>query len=153
MSAGRLSTRVSRLSLGALALGLAGSGAGTAALLHQRAVVELDRLLLVAAQAGEQRPTWANGHHPAPVTVWSWDPAEPLPTPLVRPDEVAAALASEAPLYLDRGADRLLLLAVEPPDVPPTPPCRAPRPRPTTPTRCASPGRPARAPRAPWACS
>ncbi|MBL8619437.1 MAG: HAMP domain-containing histidine kinase [Deltaproteobacteria bacterium] len=117
MSAGRLSTRVSRLSLGALALGLAGSGAGTAALLHQRAVVELDRLLLVAAQAGEQRPTWANGHHPAPVTVWSWDPGEPVPTPLVGAAEAEAALHSEAPLYLDRGADRLLLLAVEPPDV------------------------------------
>jgi hypothetical protein len=117
VSAGRLSTRVSRLSLGALALGLAGSGAGTAALLHQRAVVELDRLLLVAAQAGEQRPTWANGHHPAPVTVWSWDPGEPVPTPLVSAADAELALRSEAPLYLDRGADRLLLLAVEPPDV------------------------------------
>jgi signal transduction histidine kinase len=114
----RIATQVSRLALFAAFLSLAATGLGTAAALHQHARHDLDRLLLVAAQAGSPPEAWANGHHPGPVLVETWDPAAPTAPPAaLDPLQAKAALESEEPTFLDLGSRRVLLLAVESPQV------------------------------------
>jgi signal transduction histidine kinase len=110
---------VSRVALGALVLALGLTGAGTAALLHGQAVRDVDALLLVAAQAGHGREHWVNGHHPGPVAVETWDPrGAPAPSLEGVPAELLEqVVASEEPVLRTVGDTRVLLLAVEPPDV------------------------------------
>ncbi len=114
-----LATLVARVALASLGLALLVTGLGTAALLHHHAQRDVDRLLMVAAQGGHTVDAWRNGHHPGPVTVETWDPRQGPPPALagIETAELRAALDSEAPLLRTVGDSRVMLLAVEPPDV------------------------------------
>jgi len=111
--------QVSRVALSGLAATLLLTGAGTAALLHHQAVRDVDELLLVAGQAEHGPDHWGNGHHPSPVEVHTWDPgAQAAPSiPGVPTDLMWQAVGSEHPTFLTVDHTRILLLAVEPPDV------------------------------------
>ncbi len=111
-----LVTTVSRVALAAVAASLLATGAGTAALLHHHALRDVDQLLLVGAQAGRAPDAWQNGHYPGPVTVEVWDPDKgPIPAHWGLDLDVALGiLATEMPVWVDQGDERVLFLAVEP---------------------------------------
>ncbi len=121
--AAALEQRLSRVAVGGALVLLAAVGLGTAGALHLHAVADLDRLLLVAAQAGAgtsgETAGWVNGHHAPPVEVWEWAPGDGR----VAEARAREAFASEAPVRETVGGRRRLLLAVEPPgaDCPPGP--------------------------------
>lgn len=87
-------------------------GAGTAALLHRREVMALDRVLLAAAH-GRAHPDVAASveveHSRSPVDAWLVEPGDPrVPTDLAK-----QALGRERPLYIDTGDERIVLLPFE----------------------------------------
>lgn len=105
-----LAVRVAAAGAGVVVAALALSGIGTAAVLHSRAHAALDQALLAAAYAHTGRESgWEVEHVSSPLEAWLATPGDPrVPAALLR-----AAADAEAPLFFDRGASRLVLVAAE----------------------------------------
>lgn len=119
---GSLARQIARRTSWLLVGALLTVGIATASLLHAQHLQTLDHMLLTAAHASAHpaAEVWDVESSPSPITVLVEDPsASTMPR-----EWVEHALDLEAPLFYDRGDERLLLLVAEidlPPELQPVP--------------------------------
>lgn len=108
-----LRTRVTAIAITCMLGALAGVGLGTSLLIHHRARLSLDEMMLSAVLAQADAPDhtmrFSNHHVEHPVQVQSWDPDAPIVPPTLQ----LLALESERPVWVDAEDQRILLLTVE----------------------------------------